>query len=582
MKKYLILFLSLITFGAANAQKEKNEFNFETVFERTKGDSTATYSEIIDFYKNLAKKHKEIKIQKIGMTGVGKPIHLVMFDADANFNPLKTQKNTILINNGIHPGEPDGIDASLLFLRDLVQNEEMKNKYQNIIISIIPIYNISGALNRNSTSRVNQNGPAEYGYRGNNNGFDLNRDFIKSDTYNTKIFARIFHMINPDVFIDNHVSNGADYQYTLTHLFTQHNKLGGKLGEFLNKNMVQNIERNLKNKDILITPYVNVFNEVPEKGFTQFFDSPRYSTGYTSLFNSLGFMIETHMLKPYKDRVIQNYELLFSSLDFLNLYGYEVKRLRQKAVEETVSKQTYPLQWEIDSTQTTTLSFHGYKGSWFKSELTGLKRLKYGRKKPYTKSVSYYNYYKPTKKVTIPNFYVVPKRLVKTIHRLQQNRIQLLPFKEDIEIEVEAYTIKNYETVGTPFEQHYLHYNTEVIATTVMQSFKKGDFLIPTNQPGVKYILETLEPEATDSFFNWNFYDIILQQKEGFSPYVFEDIAKNILDENPTLKVDFERKKEADLEFKNDWYAQLNYIYQHSKYTETSFYMKYPIYRILK
>jgi hypothetical protein len=96
---------------------------------------------------------------------------------------------------------------------------------QNTIISTIPIYNI-GALNRNSTTRANQDGPEIYGFRGNGRNYDLNRDFIKSDTKNTKSFAELFHKLNPDVFIDNHVSNGADYQYKLTYIMTQQNQLG--------------------------------------------------------------------------------------------------------------------------------------------------------------------------------------------------------------------------------------------------------------------------------------------------------------------------------------------------------------------
>ena len=385
MKKYLIPFFSFFLCFTISAQEE--EESYETVFEISKSDSTATYEQTIKYYKKLAKNYDEIKIQEVGMTDAGKPLHLVLFDADKNFNPLETRKNTILINNGIHPGEPDGVDASMLFLRDLVQSDSLKKKYEQIIIAIIPMYNIGGSLNRNSTTRVNQNGPLEYGFRGNTHNFDLNRDFIKNDTKNAAAFAKIYHLVNPDVFIDNHVSNGADYQYTLTHLFTQHNKLGGNLGKFLKGDMIQNIERNLKNKDLIITPYVNVFNEVPEKGFSQFFDSPRYSTGYTSLFNSLGFMVETHMLKPYKDRVEHNYELLFTTLDFLKLYGYEVKHLRQKAVEELLLKETYSIQFKIDSMQFSTLSFHGYKGEFIKSEVTGLKRLKYDRTKPFTKSI---------------------------------------------------------------------------------------------------------------------------------------------------------------------------------------------------
>ncbi|MFK5878781.1 MAG: M14 family zinc carboxypeptidase [Flavobacteriaceae bacterium] len=579
MKKHVIVFINLFLCITILAQEDV--INFETIFEQTKGDSTATYKQTIEFYKKLAKNYPEIKIQKVGMTDAGIPLHLVLFDADKNFNPLKTRKNTILINNGIHPSEPDGVDASMLFLRDLVESEKLKKEYEQIIIAIIPMYNIGGSLKRNSTSRVNQNGPLEYGFRGNTHNFDLNRDFIKSDTKNTEAFTKIYHMVNPDIFIDNHVSNGADYQYTLTHLFTQHNKMGGSLGEFIEESMIQNIARNLKNKDLIITPYVNVYNQVPEKGFTQFFDSPRYSTGYTSLFNSLGFMVETHMLKSYKDRVEQNYELLFSTLDFLKLYGFEVKKLRQKAIEETLKKEIYPIRWEIDSTQFSTLNFHGYEGEFIKSEVTGLKRLKYNRSRPFTKSVSYYNHYKPTKEVIIPSFYVVPKRLEKVVQLLRQNRIQLLPLKGDTEMQVETYTIDSYETVKSPFENHYLHYSTQVTSAIIMQQFKKGDFLVPTNQPGLKYLLETLEPEAVDSFFNWNFFDIILQRKEGFSLYVFEDIAKEILDNNPVLKTEFDLKKEYDSDFANNSNAQLDFIYQHSKYAEKS-YMSYPIYRILK
>ncbi len=580
MKKYAIAVFGLFLCSTIIAQEESEE-NYETLFERSKGDSTSTYEQTIEFYKKLAKNYKEIKIQEIGTTDAGKPLHLVMFDTHANFNPLETRKNTVLINNGIHPGEPDGIDASMLFLRDLVQNDTLKKKYEQIIVAIIPIYNIGGSLNRNSTSRVNQNGSSEYGFRGNTFNYDLNRDFIKNDTKNSEAFTRIFHLVNPDVFIDNHVSNGADYQYTLTHLFTQHNKLGGELGVFLKESMIQNIERNLKNKKLIITPYVNVFNEVPEKGFLQFFDSPRYSTGYTSLFNSLGFMIETHMLKSYKNRVEQNYELLFTSLDFIKLYSYEIKNLRQKAVQETISKATYPIQWKIDSTKFSSINFKGYKANFIKSEVTGLKRLKYDRSKPFTKRVSYYDSYKPSKEIVIPNFYLIPKKFEKIIKRLRQNRIQLLPLKKDAGIQVQSYSIKHYETVKSPFEGHYLHFNTEVEAYIEMQQFKKGDFLVPTNQPGLKYLLETLEPEATDSFFNWNFFDIILQQKEGFSPYVFEDLALEILNKNPELKTKFDLKKEYDPEFSDNWYAQLNFIYQHSKYAEKS-YMHYPIYRILK
>jgi hypothetical protein len=87
--------------------------------------------------------------------------------------------------------------------------------------------------------------------------------------------------------------------------------------------MRPSLEKSLEKKGINITPYVNVWGTTPEAGFSQFFDSPRYSTGYTTLFNTLGLMVETHMLKPYKVRVEQTYELLFFSFGF---YGRKFSR----------------------------------------------------------------------------------------------------------------------------------------------------------------------------------------------------------------------------------------------------------------
>ncbi len=554
--------------------------DYKTIFETSKGKETATYQQTIDFYRLLADNYPQISLMGIGMTDSGKPLHLVVYNSDKIFDFDKITKSTILINNGIHPGEPDGIDACMMLLRDIVQNEKLNKQYKDIVICIIPIYNVGGSLNRNSLSRVNQNGPESYGFRGNARNYDLNRDFIKNDTRNARTFTKIFHKIDPDVFIDNHVSNGADYQYTLTNLFTQHNKLGGELGVFLNQKMRPEIQKDLVEKGLIITPYVNVFNQVPEIGFSQFFDTPRYSTGYTTLYHTLGIMVETHMLKNYKDRVDATYSFMVSVLKFLQENGKEIEELRNQATNFVLSNKKYPIEWEIDSTKHTTLNFKGYAGNFETSKVTGLKRLKYDRSNPTTKPVKYYNFFKPKKEIIIPKAYIIPKDWWRIIDLLQLNNIEFYPLKKDTIISVESYRINDYKTVGKSYEGHYMHSGTKVLKSNIDQSFEKGDYYIPINQNGMRYLLETLEPEAKDSYFNWNFFDIILQQKEGFSPYVFEDLAFEILNNDPKLRSEFEQKKKENVDFSNNWYAQLNYIYMHSKYYEKA-HLQYPVYRVL-
>ncbi|GGI58240.1 M14 family metallopeptidase [Winogradskyella haliclonae] len=577
MKKLLLLLLIIVS---CKENSNTSDFDFTTVFEKSEGLETATYQETIAYYTELANTYSEISIEAIGQTDSGKPLHMVTLNPNASgsdYETLRKENRIILINNGIHPGESDGIDATMMLFRDLVNGKIEAPK--NTVLVTIPIYNVGGSLNRNTGTRTNQNGPKAYGFRGNARNYDLNRDFIKTDTKNAKTFAQIFHRVQPDVFIDNHVSNGADYQYTLTHLFTQHNKLGGELGSYLHTEMMPQLEEKLEAKDWDITPYVNVFNRTPESGFSQFKDSPRYSTGYTTLFNTLGMMVETHMLKPYKQRVEGTYELMKSMIEITENDGHKISELRNAQDKTWSTGDQYPIAWQIDTSKFSTLQFKGFEGHRIESQLTGAKRLKYDASKPFTKDVKYQNYFKPTKEISIPKAYIIPQGMHPIIERLKLNNIEMTQLTKDTIIKVQSYKIKDYKTRQSPYEGHYLHYNTTISATEEALSFTAGDYLVETNQKGMRYVLETLEPEAPDSFFNWNFFDTILQQKEGFSPYVWEDKAQKILENDSVLKLQFEHRKKDITGFANNWFAQLDWLHKQSEHYEKA-HMQYPIYRL--
>lgn len=573
--------LLLCLFVSCEAEEEDKTADFQTHFEQTDGEETATYLQTIDFYIELAKEFPEINMQTMGDTDSGYPLHIVTYNpaGDFNFQKIGNDKTLILINNGIHPGESDGIDATMLLYRDFATGKLEPPK--NTVLVTIPIYNIGGALNRNSSTRANQNGPKAYGFRGNTLNYDLNRDFIKGDAKNTQTFYEIFHRVKPDIFIDNHVSNGADYQYTLTHLFTQHDKLGGELGQYLNDEMMSGLEKSLKEADWDITPYVNVFNKVPEKGFPQFMDYPRYSTGYTTLWNTLGMMVETHMLKPYRQRVQGTYHLLEKIVAIAETDHEKIQRLRIEAKHRHKDWKFYPTAWQVDSTQTTMLDFKGFEADTLTSEVTGQTRLKYDRNRPFTKSVEYRNYMQPLDSVEIPETYILKRGWTKIMNLLKLNQITFKALQKDTLLTVESYRIDTFETSDFPYEGHYPHSKTKVKSSLGKVMFQQGDILIPTDQPGIRYLLETLEPEAHDSFFNWNFFDPILQRKEHFSPYVFEDEAMEMLRKDSTLRDNFQLQKEENPEFAANGYAQLDWLFKKSEHYEEA-HMQYPVYRIMK
>ena len=575
-----MLLVSVGFIFSCHNDKKTPDFDFTTIFEKSNGLETATYDETITFYKQLSEQYNAIAMYTMGKTDQGEPLHLITYNPNRTFESEfsdRAQKNILLINNGIHPGESDGIDASMLLLRDLAEGKISAPK--NTIIAVIPIYNIGGALNRNSTTRTNQNGPLSYGFRGNARNYDLNRDFIKADTKNARAFIKLFRTVKPDLFIDNHVSNGADYQYVLTHLFTQHNKMGGELGDYIHTSLMPKLEDSLRRKKWDIIPYVNVFNRIPESGFSQFLDSPRYSTGYTTLFNTLGMMVETHMLKPYKQRVEGTYELMKTFIEIADADAAIIKELRKNALADYKPGNNYPLRWAVDTSKSVSISFKGYEGEMIPSKVTGAQRLKYDKTKPFTKEVSYQNTFRATHSVSIPEKYIIPKGYWNIIDLLKLNKIEIETVHKDTTLSAQVYKIEDFETVSWPFEGHYLHYNTEVTTSSEEVLVKKGDFMVSTRQEGVRYLLETLEPTAPDSFFNWNFFDTILQQKEGFSPYVWEDMAEAFLNENPQIKAAFDKKKAEDANFAGNWYAQLDWIHQQSPYYETS-HLRYPIVRV--
>lgn len=572
MRTLLLVFFSFSVISGAQTNAK-----FITPFEKGNGNQSTTYEDCIAFYQKLDAGFGTIRLIEKGLTDSGRPLHIVVFSANKNFS-FAQQKAIILINNGIHPGEPDGIDASMQLLRDLAT--EAVKVPRNVMVVVIPVYNVDGMLNRNSTSRANQNGPEAYGFRGNGRNYDLNRDFIKSDTKNARSFQQLFGEIKPDIFIDNHVSNGADYQYTFTCIATQHERLGKTLGDYFTGEYYPAIVADMAKKKIDVAPYVNVHSTTPDKGYEQFTDTPRYATGYSTLFNALGFVPETHMLKPFADRVKATYAFLLSNIDYADSNWQKIKQKRNEANAAYKAGEPYPIAWSVDSTQVSMIGFRGYEGGYKPSGVSGKDRLFYDRTKPFTKQIPFYANHKATKWVTIPKYYAIAQSQWQVIDLLKLNNIIYRQMQKDTLIEAETYRIAGYETYKSPYEGHYAHYDTKVEKTNQKITLSKGDYLFTTDQPGVKYLLETLEPEAVDSFFNWNFFDTVLQQKEYFSAYVFEDMAAEILEKDKVLKAEFEARKTTDKTFAENAPAQLDWIYKRSAYYEKE-HLRYPVYRIV-
>ncbi|MBC5995038.1 M14 family metallopeptidase [Pontibacter cellulosilyticus] len=575
-----LLLAALLSTGTPTQGKP----DLKTPYEKGNGNQTATYEEAIEWYRTLDKAYDEVKMVPYGYTDSGRLLHLVVVSTDKDFDPASIKqknKRVLLIQNGIHPGEPEGIDATMMLVRDYLQDKSKRKQLDNVVLAIIPVYNIGGALNRNSHTRTNQNGPEEYGFRGNARNLDLNRDYIKTDSRNAELFHLIFRDWDPDVFMDNHTSNGADYQHVMTLIATQHNKLNPTLAGYLKGKMLPSLYEGMKKDKFPMVPYMNTVGETPEKGITGFMESPRYATGYTALYNTIGFVPETHMLKPFDQRVKATYQLMENMIETVHRDADEIGQLRAKAKQEILTQQNFALNWQLDTTKVEQIPFMGYAAKYKPSEVSGLERLYYDRSAPYSTKINYYNEFKPTTTVQKPVAYIIPFAWREVIDQLKTDKVEMKQLKRDTTLQVETYYITDYKTGQRPYEGHYLHSDVKVEKRTMPRQFLKGDYVVYLNQPANRFLVETLEPQAVDSYFAWNFFDSILMQKEYFSSYVFEDLAAEYLKKDPELRKRLEERKKQDPQFAKSARAQLDFVYRNTPHYEFTHNM-YPVGRLMQ
>lgn len=546
-------------------------------------DYTATYPEVLTWYRALADQHPaRFRLTEAGSTDAGLPLMLGILSLDGNFDPdsLRSAGRTIVfINNGIHPGEPEGIDATMMLVRDLLKDPTKKPLLQNTTLIFVPVYNVGGCLNRNSRSRTNQNGPDSYGFRGNSRNLDLNRDFVKCDSREALAFNRIFATWQPHVFLDNHTSNGADYQYTMTLIPTQPTKLGPVLGPYLKNEMTPALYKAMAEKGWDMCPYVVTKGETPETGLIELLEPPMLSTGYAALHHTLAFMTETHMLKEYAPRVQSTYTFMECLLAYAATHGDRIRNLREQAVQKYTQQPELPLYWVLDDTQHEYFTFKGYKALYKPSQIGSYQRLYYDRSQSWQAPVPFYTTYQVEHTATLPTTYYLPQAWADVALRLEANGIRMTRLEHDTLLTLDCYYITDRQPTTGPYEGRYKHEQFTLQSRTLPIQLRKGDYVIETNQPGARYLLETLEPLAHDSFFRWGFFDQVLMKKEWYSDYVYEDQAAELLRTEPGLQARFDEWKAQNPAKANDQKAVLDWIFLHSSRWHEPEHNRLPVYR---
>jgi hypothetical protein len=569
------LFFLLLLGGALSIQAQQNWL----------GNTSPTYDELIAHLQQLDRAHKEIHLYNMGPSDYGQPIYLCVVngqkDSLSTFEKARTH-TTILINNAIHPGEPDGINACLIWLDQWIRaGKPLKGRdgADLPVIAFIPAYNVGGMYNRSGTSRANQNGPEEYGFRGSTKNLDLNRDFTKMDAVNTLTFVQIFQALDPDIFIDNHVSNGADYPYTLTYISSLKERLAPSMRSLTYDHCIPTLKDYCQIGNFELFPYVELNGETPEQGIVAFNDLPRYAMGYASLFHSLSFTVETHMLKPFPERVQATLQFMNATIAYAIENTERIEKARKEAIQWSRDQTYFRFNYQMNEQEKDSIRFKGYKAVYPIHPVTGLAQLEYDRQQPYEKYIPFYNHYTALDSVKCPSAYLIGGQETKVLAYLKANGIAYHVVDSFYNKQVSCFVVKDFKAPNRPYEGHFKLSSIQMASSTQQILVKPGDVIVPAQQDRALFIHSVLQPNAEDSYLTWNFFDSYLQQKEYFSAYVFKAQIESILQYDPSLKKAYEEKKALDIKFAQSEWDQLFYIYQRSPYFEQTF-MRLPIYEL--
>ncbi|MCJ7467631.1 MAG: M14 family metallopeptidase [Maribacter sp.] len=575
-----------------------------TPSERSDFETTPTYNETINWFEKLTAASPLLHMVSIGKSVEGREIYMIIASTEKNTTATslkKSNKPLLLVQAGIHSGEIDGKDAGMMLLRDIAFGDK-KTLLDKVNFLFIPILSVDAHENSSSYNRPNQRGPENMGWRTNAQNLNLNRDYAKLDTQEIRAVVQVMNEYDPSMYMDIHVTDGADYQYDITFggVDLQGNSPG--ISKWLETIYKPEVDKDLSNNGHIPGPLLNALNGIDfSQGNVWILGGPRYSDSYGNLRHMATLLIENHSLKPYKQRVLGTYILLESTLKLLAIEGQTLKEIIK--TDKATRSASFPLAWKVpqmkeaidyesiaqlqsadnDVTPPDSLLFLGIKSRIQKSPITHADYITW-LGQPETMKVADYKATEPIDFIIRPKGYWVPAFCDEVIARLKLHGIEMVTIPEAREVKVEMYRIENPKIENEshkamPYEGH-MQVSGNPKSEIRNEIFPSGSVYISTDQPLGDLAILLLEPNSKDSFFSWGFFLSIFQRTEYIEGYVMEPMAESMLEASPELKQEFRQKMEQDKEFANDPDAILTWFYSKTKYYDDR-YLLYPVGREL-
>ncbi|MEO8045071.1 MAG: M14 family metallopeptidase [Spartobacteria bacterium] len=559
-----------------------------TPAEKTDFRLTPSYDETVAWLRKLVTAAPQLKMISLGKSPEGRDIWMIIASREGAATPEALRKNgkpIVLAQAGIHSGEIDGKDAGLMLLRDMTVRGKRNDLLEQANFLFVPIFNVDGHERATKYGRVNQRGPEIMGWRSNAKNLNLNRDYAKADTPEMAAMLGAINQWQPDLYLDLHVTDGADYQYDITFGFNGTGGHSPAIETWLEKTFTPAVTNDLAAMGHVpgSTDTANWIDPIDlSKGIQNWMADPRFSTGYGDARHLPTVLLENHSLKPYERRVLGTYVYLESAL---RTAGKNAPALRQAiASDRAANAPTIPLAWENDpKAPNDTIEYKGIESRAVPSAISGGVRMEFTGK-PITQKVPYLRSHRVTASVKRPKAYWIPPAWNDVAPRLELHGIQFERIAEPRDLEVTSYRLNDARILGAnpgdeaqPFEGH-AQMRAKPVALRRTEHFPAGSVRVPADQPLGDLAVVLLEPASPDSFFQWGFFGEVLQPTEYIEGYILEPMAEKMMASDPKLAAEFRDKLAADEAFRSSPKERLRWFYARTPFMDERWKI-YPVAR---
>ncbi len=522
--------------------------------ERSRFQETGTYDEVERLCVQWSQRFPHwVRCQTLGQTAEGRAIRALVVSKSGALQAASARRQNIpvmLVIGGTHSGEIDGKDASLMLTRTLLQSSAADNPLRQMVLVLVPVFNVDGHERRSRFNRPNQNGPREQGERTTAQRINLNRDWMLAQTPEMQAMLAWVNQWDPLLTLDLHVTDGIRYRHdvslSMSPMFSENTAL-----RQLSTQLHQGMLKRLGDMGHLPLDFYPVFNDLedPGAGIMQEVESPRFSHVYAVLKNRLGILVEDYAWNDYASRIQTCIDTLKSAMAELLQHKQSLLKVSRLADEQALfwGGKRVALDWRNvyengPAHPSGVIALQGYRYEVHEdAPVVGGRRVSYDVTQPDVWHVPLYKNVRQSGDTTIrlPGAgYIVPVAWAsRVLPHLQRHGLRYSTLRAPLRaLTIEALRVNDNDVTheATPFQGRQRTFVKGQWGAE-QTDLRAGALYVPINQAKGLLAAHLLEPSAPDSLSSWGLFNTAYEISDYVAGHRELELARWMYAQDPKI-----------------------------------------------